>query len=401
MNSRRPIAAPLCILLLIAFIVIQSSAAQCYCPPSPDTGEVRIFAQSVCGSVDNGPPNPTLFTIDAPTTITKIGTYHWNYGAGATPGTIGLQDQNGNVYGPWQSSGEPGSGGVQNAYWVVTLANGIDLSAGTYEVLDSDPSTWAYNSESGDSGVVSIVGLSASGANHNAGNKNTGQPPCAADAVDFSPTDPTDLYHAGPLLVPGSYKIYCGKRTGTQIGKPDGWQTYGPVDLHGGKFYVFDLENGVLSEQDPKMINVMAYPLAPTESQVWYRLSNQYAYVVCFDGPLSGNNGGLQLLVGAWKMAGHQEGFNDWKADLVLNSDSNLSWTETQGANVGATRSGTWQFDGTTFTMNWVSPDGGQTTWTSKEVTKDTINSGTYTVEYAPGGTWSATRSYTGVNEGL
>lgn len=598
MNScRRLIAAPLCIVLLIAFVGIQSSAGQCYTLPSPDTGEVRIFAQSVCGSVDNDPPNPTVFTIDMPSTITKIGTYHWNHGAGATPGTIGLKGEDGTIYGPWQASGLPGQGGVPNANWVVTLSNGVDLPAGTYEVMDSDPSTWAYGSESGNSGVVSVVGLSGSSANHNAaghntGNENTGQPPCAVDAVDFSPRDPTDLYHAGPLLVPGSYKFYYGKRTGTQIGQPDSWQTYGPIDIHGGKFYVFDIVNGVLSEQDPKMINSMINQPGPTESLVWYRLSTQNAYVVCFDGPLNGNNGGIQIggqqptggnsqairlfgsvptadsstfksnvysavsvdtstydrtpyhmatpysgtvtiqpgqrcflagdsagqsgwsvdnfllfeiqtgmgtkylfcgdadpvsyngqkvqqvgpssfsfdagevdltsyfpkgvpvqlkvsaldyggighvsdvyliiqsgntqgtssddnvgsstipsavtngnggiqLAGSWNMDGHQEGFNDWKADLVLNSDSTLRWTETEGANVGATRSGTWQFDGTTITMSWVSPSGGKTAWISREVTKDTINSGTYTVENAPGGTWVATRSYTVANEEL
>ena len=296
MNSRsRLIAAPLCIVLLTAFIGIQSSAGQCYCLPSPDTGEVRIFAQSVCGSVDNDPPTPTVFTIDTPSTITKIGTYHWNHGAGATPGTIGLRDQNGKVYGPWQASGQSGQGGVQNAYWVVTLSNGVNLPAGMYQVMDSDSSTWAYNSESGDSGVVSVVGLSASGANNNTSNNETEQPPCAVDAADFSPRDATDLFHAGPLLVPGSYKFYYGIRTGTQIGKPDSWQTYGPVDLQGGKFYVFDVENGVLSEQDPKMINAMAYLPGPTESQVWYRLSTKNAYVICFDGPLKGSNGVIQI----------------------------------------------------------------------------------------------------------
>ena len=97
-------------------------------------------------------------------------------------------------------------------------------------------------------------------------------------------------------------------------------------------------------------------------------------------------------LSGSWKMAGHQTGFNDWEADLALNSDGTLSWTETKGANVGATRAGTWQFDGTTFTMTWFSPGGGKTNWSSKSVSKDYLGDGTYTVESAPGGTWTATR---------
>lgn len=139
---------------------------QCYILPSPDSNEVRIFAQDVCGSVDNNPPNPTVFTINQSRTITKIGTYHWNNGLGTqAPGTIGLQDQSGKIYGPWQASGQPGMGGVPNANWIATIQAGQDLRAGTYKVLDSDPSTWAYNSESDNSGAVSVVGLDVGSSN--------------------------------------------------------------------------------------------------------------------------------------------------------------------------------------------------------------------------------------------
>ena len=145
--------------------------------PSPDSNEERIFAQSSCAGVDNNPTNPTIFTIDQPRTITKLGTYHWNDGKGTqTPGNIGLQDQNGKIYGPWQASGQPGQGGVPNAYWIVTLTTGLDLPAGTYTVLDSDSSTWAHNSETDNSGAVSIVGL-------NVGSSNIVQGGCHKDPV--------------------------------------------------------------------------------------------------------------------------------------------------------------------------------------------------------------------------
>lgn len=106
--------------------------------------------------------------------------------------------------------------------------------------------------------------------------------------------------------------------------------------------------------------------------------------------------GGLNL-AGAWKMSGHQEGFNDWKADLNLKSDGTMQWTETEGANVGAERQGTWQFDGTMLTLKWISPGGGQTSWVSPSVTENSVDSGTYTVEKAPGGTWSANRVMEGI----
>jgi hypothetical protein len=184
------------------------------------------------------------------------------------------------------------------------------------------------------------------------------------------------------------YNIWYGKRTGTQIGTPDKWNQLGQKELSSGKFYVFDVVAANLGEATPQMINPMLNNPAPGRSLVWLKLSSEDAYVVCFDGPL---DGGLQL-AGAWKMSGHQEGFNDWKADLNLKKDGTLEWTETEGANVGANRQGTWQFDGTVLTLKWVSPGGGQTSWVSRSVAENSISSGTYSVERAPGGTWSAMR---------
>ncbi len=365
--------------LLAAFIVTLPGLGQCYGLPSPGEGEERIFAQSACAGVSNDPPNPTVFTIDEPRTITKIGTYH--YGSGQSPGTIGLRDEQGKAYGPWQAEGESGQGGVPNAYWIVYLTPALDLPAGTYTIIDSSPSTWSYTYESNDCGLAAVIGLK--------GGSDSGESaPCAGEGVDYSPRSPTDLYDAGPGLVPGIYNIWYGKRTGTQIGTPDKWNKLGPEELVGGKFYVFDVTAASMAKATPQMINPMLTNPASDESLVWLRLSSEDAYVVCFDGPL---DGGLQL-AGAWKMSGHQEGFNDWKGDLNLKKDSTLEWTETNGANVGAHRVGTWQFDGTVLTLKWVSPGGGQTEWVSHSVAKNSISSGTYTVERAPGGTWSAMR---------
>lgn len=267
-------------ILVLALLGIQNCFGQCYGLPSPDSNEVRVFAQDVCGGVDNNPPNPTVFTIDQPRTITKIGTYHWNNGKGTqTPGTIGLMGPNWKIYGPWQASGQPGQGGVLNAYWIVTLPTGLNLPAGKYTVLDSDSSTWAYNSESDNSGVVSIIGL-------NVGNIEVTQAPCGEEATDLSIASPTDQYRAGPMLTPGSYKIWYGKRTGNQIGQPDNWNTK-PVELLEGKFYVFDVSTGDFSSANPQMINPMLSNPTSGESVVWYKASAQYAYVVCFDGPMN------------------------------------------------------------------------------------------------------------------
>jgi hypothetical protein len=84
--------------------------------------------------------------------VTLITTYHWNDAQGAAPGTIGLKDANGKLYGPWPASGTPGQGGVPNAYW--TVNPNIVIPAGTYTVIDSDPDTWAQNDETGGAGMA-------------------------------------------------------------------------------------------------------------------------------------------------------------------------------------------------------------------------------------------------------
>jgi hypothetical protein len=355
-------------------------------PPSPGDNEERIFAQSACSGVSNNPPNPTTFTIDDNRVLTKIGTYHWNNGMGDMPGTIGLKSESGKTFGPWQATGLPGQGGVSNAYWVVDLTPEVELPSGTYTILDSNPVTWAYNGESDDSGIAAVIALKV-------GSNKGMQAPCAGEGADYSPRPPTDPYSEGPSLVPGSYNVWYGKRTGSNIGKPDSWIKLGPVELEDGEFYVFDVTTENLAKANPQMVNPMLTKPTPGESVVWLKLSTKDPYVICFEGPLGG---GIQL-AGSWKMHGHQTDFNDWDADLNLKKDGTLQWSETQGANVGATRQGTWTFDGAKLTLKWTSPGGGQTSWVSQSVTQDSIADGTYTVEMAAGGTWSATR----INEGI
>ncbi|KAF1086675.1 hypothetical protein SPSYN_00394 [Sporotomaculum syntrophicum] len=123
------------------------------------TGEPLDEPVSVCNTdniawVDNGPTVPNTFSINTPHLVTYIRNYHWNYAQGATPGTIALQDQNGKIYGPWQASGSDGQGGVHNANWEVSP--NVVIPAGTYTVIDSDPSTWATNAGTGGKGMGQV-----------------------------------------------------------------------------------------------------------------------------------------------------------------------------------------------------------------------------------------------------
>jgi hypothetical protein len=118
---------------------------------TPSVTEEEFFRVASLGGANNGATKPTTFSINKSWLVTKITTYHWNNGQGKTPGTVGLRAADGTTYGPWQATGEPGSGGVPNAYWVVRP--NIVIPPGTYTVLDSDPSTWAQNEETGGAGM--------------------------------------------------------------------------------------------------------------------------------------------------------------------------------------------------------------------------------------------------------
>ncbi|HWR59445.1 MAG TPA: hypothetical protein VN328_11210, partial [Thermodesulfovibrionales bacterium] len=131
-------------------------------PPAAPPGKTNVlFNNGNTSGVYNAPTRPTTFTINSPHVITLINNYHWNNGKGARPGTIGLRTQSGQMYGPWQTTGKPGQGGVQNAYW--ECYPNITIPAGTYTVIDSDTATWAQNSGSQSSGQTRIEGYPVSG----------------------------------------------------------------------------------------------------------------------------------------------------------------------------------------------------------------------------------------------
>lgn len=107
------------------------------------------------GAVVSGPTAPTRFTLARSFLLARITTYHWNDGRGASPGTIGLIGDDGRRWGPWPATGKPGSG-ASNVNWVAEPA--IPLPAGTYTVVDSDPSSWSQNGETGGAGFVWVEG---------------------------------------------------------------------------------------------------------------------------------------------------------------------------------------------------------------------------------------------------
>jgi len=125
-------------------------------PPIAEEGTL-IFDNGNIAAVDNNPSRPTVFTINVPHRITYVQNYHWNSAKGSAPGKISFRHADGWVFGPWQTAGYPGQGGVPNAYWRV--APKVEIPAGTYTVLDSEPQTWSHNGANQNTGMTRVLGV--------------------------------------------------------------------------------------------------------------------------------------------------------------------------------------------------------------------------------------------------
>jgi hypothetical protein len=96
--------------------------------------------------VSYGPTAPSTFTLASPARITEILTYHWQrYSWGQT---IALQSGS-QTYGPWSVDS-------YSPYWYVHPDE--VLPAGTYTVIDSQPSTWSWTQDTGGRGIMQVSG---------------------------------------------------------------------------------------------------------------------------------------------------------------------------------------------------------------------------------------------------
>lgn len=119
---------------------------------------LRVFQVWPLGSVENKPSGSAVFTTTKTWRVVQVGTYHWNYGKGATPpGRIGIKELSTGKTCSWHASGQPGQGGVANAYWAVNVS--IVLPPGRYQIVDSDWSTWAQNEETHHLGIEWVTAL--------------------------------------------------------------------------------------------------------------------------------------------------------------------------------------------------------------------------------------------------
>ncbi len=117
----------------------------------PEGEPVLMWKAGNDGGIDGGGGKPPTVTQDKAYFVTEVCAYHWNNGTGAPAGEISLKATDGKVYGPWKTT-------LRNSvYWIAQPNQ--DIPAGTYTLIDSDPSTWAQNSGSGGTGMGWAYGI--------------------------------------------------------------------------------------------------------------------------------------------------------------------------------------------------------------------------------------------------
>jgi hypothetical protein len=119
---------------------------------------VQLYSNSDPGPTQVGATAPSTFTVKSGSVrVTSLTTYHYVEPNGLpSTGSVGFTGPDGKVYGPWHATGSDGQGGIKNAMWVATM--NIVLTAGTYTITDSDPSTWSSNGGTGGAGMFWIAG---------------------------------------------------------------------------------------------------------------------------------------------------------------------------------------------------------------------------------------------------
>jgi hypothetical protein len=145
--------------LILILVVILAVPALSACSSTTGSGaattatvETEIYSNNNIAGVLNSPTGgPTTFTVSNNYRVTLLTDYHWNNGQGAPAGTIALKDSSGKIIGTWPVTVNSG------VYWDVKP--NINTGPGTYTVVDSDPSTWAQNSQSDYKGITVVKGL--------------------------------------------------------------------------------------------------------------------------------------------------------------------------------------------------------------------------------------------------
>jgi hypothetical protein len=171
-----------------------------------------------------------------------VKTYHYVRPNGLpSAGTISLRSSDGKLYGPWQATGSPSSDGLANAVWTASID--VELPAGIYTVIDSDPSTWSSNAASGGEGMFWISGLAPSGCGPGATATSGCEPAIVAGPVVLYTTGNNGWVTLGPTA-PTGFTVASGPVRISEVKtyhyvRPNGLPSAGTISLRSsdGKLY--------------------------------------------------------------------------------------------------------------------------------------------------------------------
>lgn len=120
--------------------------------------EIKIFTNFNSDSLfsnDEG-RNPSKVTIDFDEKVTKIKTLHRGVSNNEKV-QLSLIDESGNVLGNWEGEAVKVADD-SNTYYRIFYSK-LDIKPGRYEVVLSNNSGWVYNSQSENSGFVSVYAI--------------------------------------------------------------------------------------------------------------------------------------------------------------------------------------------------------------------------------------------------
>ncbi len=96
-----------------------------------------IYDNSNGATINRNPQTPTKFSYPTGFRLTYMRTYH---PSATIAGQLGLRHSDGRVFGPWMAT-------LEGPFWVIRPNAAIP--PGELTVIDSDPASWAWNSQSG------------------------------------------------------------------------------------------------------------------------------------------------------------------------------------------------------------------------------------------------------------
>jgi hypothetical protein len=143
-------------LLAIFGVILVAVGAYILMPPAPPStreAEILLFSTKNDQRVSNNPSQPASFTISQPFYVTYIWNYHWNGGAGVTPGNIALRRNDGKVFGPWEVTAADLASRIN---W--ECKPNAKIPAGEYTVVDSESARWSWNDGTAGRGMSVVRG---------------------------------------------------------------------------------------------------------------------------------------------------------------------------------------------------------------------------------------------------